>query len=133
MKILGIELTPLWVPVERRLQTLSIIFYVAMFMVLPLLTYFLAIGLIFTSYYWISIGYFTWSIYDNYFSKVWIKAGIRAVADPGFPVGGRAPVTGGMDLRRGHFLVKMYVKMKELGPIGGRAPGTPPRSANVRV
>ena len=26
--------------------------------------------------------------------------------------------------------VKMYVKMKELGLIGGHAPGTPPRSAN---
>ena len=59
-----------------------------------------------------------------------------AVADPGFPVGGRAPVRGGMDLRRGHFLVKMYAKTKELGPIGGHAPGTPcppppPRSTNA--
>ena len=53
------------------------------------------------------------------------------MADPGFPVGGRAPVRGGVDLRHGHFSVKMYVKMKELGPIGGRALGTPPpRSAN---
>ena len=26
--------------------------------------------------------------------------------------------------------MKMYAKTKELGPIGGRAPGTPPRSAN---
>ena len=43
------------------------------------------------------------------------------MADPGFPVGG-----GGVDLLRGHFLVKMYAKMKELGPMGGRAPGTPP-------
>ena len=25
----------------------------------------------------------------------------------------------------------MYAKMKELGPVGGRAPGTPPRSANA--
>ena len=40
---------------------------------------------------------------------------------------GRAPTRGGMDLRRGHFLVKMYVKMKELGPIGeGMRPGWPP-------
>ena len=30
------------------------------------------------------------------------------MADPVFPVGG-------VDLRRGHFLVKMYTKMKELG------------------
>ena len=39
-------------------------------------------------------------------------------ADPGFPVGGVDPL-GGVDLRRGHFSVKMYVKTKELGPIGG--------------
>ena len=41
------------------------------------------------------------------------------MADPGFPVGGRAPIRGGVDLRRGHFSVKMYAKMKELGPMGG--------------
>ena len=34
---------------------------------------------------------------------------------------------GGVDLRCGHFLVKMYAKTKELHPIGGRAPGTPPQ------
>ena len=49
-----------------------------------------------------------------------------SVADPGFPVGWRAPVRGGVDLRRGHFSVKMYVKTKELGPIGGHVPGMPP-------
>ena len=41
------------------------------------------------------------------------------VADPGFPVGGVCTRWGGMDLRCGYFLVKMYAKMKELGPIGG--------------
>ena len=45
----------------------------------------------------------------------------ESVADPGFPVGG-----GDVDLRRGRFSMKMYVKMKELGPVGGHAPGTPP-------
>ena len=48
------------------------------------------------------------------------------MADPGFPVGGRAPVRGGMDLRRGHFSVKMYAKTKELGPIGGACAGHTP-------
>ena len=38
---------------------------------------------------------------------------------------------GGVDPRLGRFLVKMYVKTKELGPIGGRAPDTPPRSASA--
>ena len=33
--------------------------------------------------------------------------------------GGRAPVRGGVDLRRGCFSVKMYAKTKELGPMGG--------------
>ena len=55
------------------------------------------------------------------------------MADPGFPVGGGGGAWtrwGGVDLQRGCFLAKMYAKMKEFGPTGGRAPGTPPRSAN---
>ena len=53
------------------------------------------------------------------------------MADPGFPVGGHAPIRGGVDLRHGHFSVKMYAKMKELGPIGGGVqPAHPTRSAN---
>ena len=47
----------------------------------------------------------------------------RAVADPRFPVGGVDPLGS-------TFWGKMYAKTKELGPIGGRAPGMPPRSAN---
>ena len=43
-----------------------------------------------------------------------------AVADPGFPLGGRGPP------RRLHYEI-LYVKTKESGPVGGgRAPGTPP-------
>ena len=55
------------------------------------------------------------------------------MADPGFPIGGACTHWGvGVDLRRRHFSVKMYAKMKELGPIGGGVcPATPlPRSAN---
>ena len=55
---------------------------------------------------------------------------LLSVADPGFPVGGRAPVRGVVELQHRRFLVKMYAKTKESGPIGGRVPGTPPRSAN---
>ena len=35
------------------------------------------------------------------------------------------PFWGGFGLQRGHFSVKMYAKMKELGPVGGRAPARP--------
>ena len=52
------------------------------------------------------------------------------VADPGFPMGGVDPLWGGMDPQHGCFSVKMYVKMKELGPVGGVRPARPPRSAN---
>ena len=55
-----------------------------------------------------------------------------SVADPGFPEGGRAPIRGGMDFPRGCFLVKMYAKTKELGPIGeGVHLARPPRYANA--
>ena len=39
--------------------------------------------------------------------------------------GGHGPIRGGMDLRRGCFLAKMYVKMKEFGPIGDVHPAHP--------
>ena len=38
--------------------------------------------------------------------------------DPGFPAGGIDPL-GDVDLQCGCFSVKMYVKAKELGPVGG--------------
>ena len=37
------------------------------------------------------------------------------MVDPGFPFGPVDPL-GGVDLRRGCLLVKMYAKTKELGP-----------------
>ena len=44
------------------------------------------------------------------------------MADPGFPVGGvwtRWGGGGGVGLRHGWFLAKMYAKTKEFGPVGG--------------
>ena len=48
-----------------------------------------------------------------------------------FPWGGAwTHFGGGFGLQRGHFSVKMYVKTKELGPVGGvRRQTPPPRSA----
>ena len=41
-------------------------------------------------------------------------------------------IGGGVDFRGSYVLKILYVKMKELGPLGGvRAGRTPPRSANV--
>ena len=44
--------------------------------------------------------------------------------------GGACTRCGGVDLQRGHFLVKMYAKTKELGPMGSVRRVHPPRSAN---
>ena len=49
-----------------------------------------------------------------------------SVADSGFPIGDVDPLGGGVDLRHGRFLAKMYAKTKELGPIGGMHPARPP-------
>ena len=61
-----------------------------------------------------------WRIQDFPWGGAWITSG-----------GG-----GGVDSRGGYISKILYVKMKESGPLGGgggegRAPGTPPRSANV--
>ena len=37
-----------------------------------------------------------------------MDSALNSVADPGFPVGGRAPIRGGVDLQCWHFSVKMY-------------------------
>ena len=71
----------------------------------------------------------------GYLFYIWAKinhtrtklSDICTVADPGFPVGGRASVRGGMDFLCRCFSVKMYAKMKELGHIrGGVHPARPP-------
>ena len=58
----------------------------------------------------------------------------EAVADPGFPVGGRGPVRGTRTSDTSAFC-QMYAKMKELGPVGGGGGvhWAPPRSANEKI
>ena len=47
--------------------------------------------------------------------------------------GGVDLVGGGVDSRGGYISKILYVKMKELGPLGGRTPGvSPPRSTNAQ-
>ena len=40
-------------------------------------------------------------------------------------------VGGGVDSQGSYVSKILYVKTKELGPLGGRMPGAPPRSANA--
>ena len=59
----------------------------------------------------------------------WITQDTSPVADPGFPIGGRRPRRGGANSRAATFRKNLYVKMKESGPVGGRALVAPPGSA----
>ena len=56
----------------------------------------------------------------------------HSAADPGFLIKGCQSHCGGStDLRHRRFLVEMYAKMNELGPVGGHAVVAPPGSANA--
>ena len=71
MKFLGIKLAPLWVPLERRVQTLGVALFVFVFLqgvgLIGLAT--LLYVLCFTKYYWLSLVYFAWYFYDKSISS----------------------------------------------------------------
>ena len=46
---------------------------------------------------------------------------------------GDVDLTRGADSPGGYVSKILYVETKESGPLGGRAPGTPPRSASVNI
>jgi 2-acylglycerol O-acyltransferase 2 len=66
MKILNkLELAPFNIPLERRLQTLGVFFFVFMFMQgLSLIGVTIVIYLLFTQFYWISLAYMVWMYFD---------------------------------------------------------------------
>lgn len=65
MKLLGIEFAPLCLPLERRLQTLCVLFYVFLFLqFVSLIGFSLFFYFLFTKYYWISIIYILWYFLD---------------------------------------------------------------------
>lgn len=65
MKIFGVDFAPLNIPMERRLQTIGILFFEFLFFqggsVVGLT---ILISLLFTSYYWLTLVYIIWYIYD---------------------------------------------------------------------
>ena len=64
-KILGIKFAPLWIPLERRLQTFSLVLLLGIFSFFPVLCSLLFLYLLlFTNYYFISVGYLAWMFYD---------------------------------------------------------------------
>lgn len=65
MKMLGVEFAPLYIPTDRRLQTLAVVHYTYIFLFMGFGIVGVFICLLFTSYYWIPLLYFVWYYYDR--------------------------------------------------------------------
>ena len=64
-KIFGIDFAPFLLPLERRLQTFAVLYWISAMLFQGLITTILGLYLFFyTSYWWISILYITWMVYD---------------------------------------------------------------------
>ena len=77
-RILGVEFAPWNIPLERRLQTLAIIIYLTLQVVVPFLSWIIFLLILFSRYYWLSLGYASWMYYDNYILKTPSKGGRRS-------------------------------------------------------
>lgn len=63
-KILGLEFAPVAIPLERRIQTLAVLFWIVTFLFMGTLTMTIMTILMFTQWKWIPILYVTWLVYD---------------------------------------------------------------------
>ena len=65
VKIFGIEFAPLFIPLERRIQTLCTLQWVITFLLGGFGCLAIAMFLLFTKYYWITLLYLIWYYYDK--------------------------------------------------------------------
>ncbi len=78
-KVLGIEFAPLWIPLERRLQTFSVMLVLGVFVFFRVFFSLLLIYItLFTDYYIWSIAYFAWVLYDVHVNKTSSHGGRRS-------------------------------------------------------
>lgn len=64
MKLLGFEFAPLFIPFERRLQTTVVFQWTVSFILLGFSSLGFFIFLFFTRFYYISVAYLAWYVYD---------------------------------------------------------------------
>ncbi len=74
----GIELAPLRIPFERRVQTFGVIIYVNCVVTIPFVGTSLIIYGLFTKYWYLSLGYISWMLYDMKISKTHMRGGRRS-------------------------------------------------------
>ena len=61
---LGVEFSPLFIPLKRRVETGVVLFYTCLFVLFPFACSVILLYLLLTQYYWVSIGYIAWIYYD---------------------------------------------------------------------
>ena len=77
----GIDWVPIFsIPIERRLQTISVLIFVCLFLVAPIFFSSLFIYLLFSRWYWIALLYFTWITYDFTVRKISSRGGRRLMS-----------------------------------------------------
>ena len=77
IKFLGLEFAPFSIPLERRKQTGALLLYEFFFFALPFLLPLLWLLLLLTPFFWVSLGYGTWVIYDVYMQETSSRGGRR--------------------------------------------------------
>ncbi|RWS26165.1 2-acylglycerol O-acyltransferase 1-like protein, partial [Leptotrombidium deliense] len=81
--VCGIEFAPLLIPIERRLQTLAVLYFVLEFMPIGLTCLSILVYLSFTSFHYITLLYLLWFAYDK---QVSYRGGRRSDWIRGWPM-----------------------------------------------
>ena len=79
MKLLGVDFAPLRIPLRRRLQTAVVAAHVLnVCLAPPLFAFLLGYVLLYTSYWWASVGYVLWLVYDGRVARTQRRGGRRS-------------------------------------------------------
>lgn len=64
LKLLGIEFAPLNIPLKRRLETFAVLQWILSVLFMGLTCVALLVALLFTPFYWLTLIYIAWYVYD---------------------------------------------------------------------
>lgn len=75
-KFLGVDWVDMTsIPLQRRLQMTAVVLHLLTFSVIPILLTLLFLYLLFTSYWWVTVGYAAWMYWDIYIQKSSARGG----------------------------------------------------------
>jgi 2-acylglycerol O-acyltransferase 2 len=63
-QLVGVDWAPLAIPQHRRLETLAVLHYTFVFMIMPIICTWVPIYLLFTRVWWVMALYAVWFVYD---------------------------------------------------------------------